>query len=244
MKNEQSHHDSFPKLHYFPEIPGKHSSNKSGCAGQAGNFQPIDFNIDREGELYAGLSVESINHRNFSGKSQKNTGETRQQAYELGYAEGNKSGVESERKNLVSALNTLNKGIIQLDEIKTELYHNAEKEVVNLAIAIAEKIVKHEVSIKKDTILNVLKQAVNKIVDSDKIKIRLNPSDLQFLNAQNNEYPNLVDDMQDMTFEEDATILSGGCLIETKLGDIDARINKQFEAVEEAFSSEFRKTAD
>jgi len=33
----------------------------------------------------------------------------------------------------------------------------------------------------------------------------------------------------------DESISDGGCIIETESGDIDARIEKQFQAVEEAF---------
>ena len=35
--------------------------------------------------------------------------------------------------------------------------------------------------------------------------------------------------------------MNGGCIIETNLGDIDARIEKQLQAVEEAFRSEINK---
>ena len=48
--------------------------------------------------------------------------------------------------------------------------------------------------------------------------------------------------MGNISFEADETILTGGCLIETNSGDIDARIDKQIEAVDEAFKSELAKT--
>ena len=35
----------------------------------------------------------------------------------------------------------------------------------------------------------------------------------------------------------DDSIPDGGCIIETESGDIDARIEKQFQAVEEAFEN-------
>ncbi|MCK5205137.1 MAG: hypothetical protein KAR15_14740 [Desulfobacterales bacterium] len=42
-----------------------------------------------------------------------------------------------------------------------------------------------------------------------------------------------------MRFEAEDSIQSGGCLIETDMGDIDARIEKQFQAIEESFQIEF-----
>ena len=40
----------------------------------------------------------------------------------------------------------------------------------------------------------------------------------------------------------DASITGGGCLIETKMGEIDARIDRQFKVIEDLFESEFEKT--
>jgi hypothetical protein len=42
-------------------------------------------------------------------------------------------------------------------------------------------------------------------------------------------------------FEADAEIARGGCLIETDGGEVDARIERQFQVVEEAFRVELDK---
>ncbi len=51
----------------------------------------------------------------------------------------------------------------------------------------------------------------------------------------------LVEGFEGVIFEGDESITNGGCFIETNFGDIDARIEKQLHAVEEAFKSELRK---
>ena len=188
------------------------------------------------------MSEHSVMNWKLSGDSKQSIMELKGRAYAQGFTEGEKAGIDSERKNLKSVLDTLSQVVRQLDEIRNEIYRYSEKEVVSLAMGIATKIVRHEITINKNVILNVLKQALKKIVDYDKIKIRVNPSDLQFLKTQNHQFSHLIDNMGSIVFEEDETILTGGCLIETNSGDIDARIDKQLEAVEEAFKSEFAKT--
>jgi flagellar assembly protein FliH len=240
MKNEPSEHNNLFELHYFPEIPVTPPSKRMGRVEQDSNFQPVSF--EGEGELFADLSEHSVMNRKLSGDSKKSIMELKGRAYAQGFTEGEKVGEDSERKNLKSILDTLGQVVRQLDEIKNEIYRYSEKEVVSLAMGIATKIVRHEATINKNVILNVLKQALKKTVDYDKIKIRVNPSDLQFLKTQHHQFSHLIDNMESIVFEEDETILTGGCLIETNSGDIDARIDKQLEAVEEAFKCEFTKT--
>lgn len=240
MKNEQSEHKNLFEFHYFPEIPINSLPKKTGRIEQDGSFQPVSF--DGEGEFFADLSEHSVMNSKLSGGSKQSIMELKGRAYAQGFTEGEKAGIDSERKNLKSVLDTLSQAVRQLDEIRNEIYRYSEKEVVSLAMGIATKIVRHEVAINKNVILNVLKQALKKTVDYDKIKIRVNPSDLQFLKTQNHQFSLLTDNMESIVFEEDEAILTGGCLIQTNSGDIDARIDKQLEAVEEAFESEFAKT--
>ncbi len=240
MKNEQSEHKNLFELHYFPEIPITPPSKRKGRVEQDSSFQPVSF--EGEGELFTDLSEHSVMNLKLSGDSKESIMELKGRVYAQGFTEGEKAGIDSERKNLKSVLDTLSQVVRDLDEIRNEIYRYSEKEVVSLAMGIATKIVRNEVTINKNVILNVLKQALKQLVDYDKIKIRVNPSDLQFIKTQNHQFSHLVDNMESIVFEEDKAILTGGCLIETNSGDIDARIEKQLEAVEEAFKSEFAKT--
>ena len=47
--------------------------------------------------------------------------------------------------------------------------------------------------------------------------------------------------VESIRFEAEASIQSGGCLIETDMGDLDARIEKQFQAIEESFQTQFEQ---
>jgi flagellar assembly protein FliH len=47
--------------------------------------------------------------------------------------------------------------------------------------------------------------------------------------------------VNNVTFEAEDSVQSGGCVIETDLGEIDARIEKQIQAVEESFRRAMEK---
>lgn len=122
--------------------------------------------------------------------------------------------------------------------MRKEIYLYAEKMTVNLALAIAKKVVCHEIATNNEVVLNVVKEAVKKVVDHGRIIIKINPSDLQFIKNSDHGFLNFVDNIKNITFEEDEAISDGGCIIETDFGNIDARIEKQFQVVDEAFKCE------
>ena len=227
-------------MHYFPEIPITPSSEKGEGVGRGSRFQPIDF--AKDGGPYKDLFGQSSKNIKHTGESGKTVCKPQRHSHAQGYTEGERVEIETEKKKVESALNTLHQVAMELKEIRKELCRNTEKETVNLALAIAAKIVRHEIAINKDVVVSIVKEALKKLVDYDRVIIHVNPSDYQFLKTQKHQFSHLVDNKETMTFEEDETILSGGCLIETSLGDIDARIEKQLETVEEALRSEFQRT--
>ena len=146
---------------------------------------------------------------------------------------GEKSGTEGERKRLRTIFAAFGEAIKKLEELREDLYLNAERGAVELALAIAEKIVSHEVSVNKATLLDVLKTALEKVTDQEKITVRVNKSDLQIINEFGRQVPGLTANVKDVTIEGDDTISRGGCVIETGFGSIDARIESQLRAVED-----------
>ena len=87
----------------------------------------------------------------------------------------------------------------------------------------------------------IAKEALAKVDDPGKIIIKMNPSDLQFINETKYQLSNLTADVNNVTFEAEENIQSGGCIIETELGEIDARIEKQLQAVKESFLGAMEK---
>ena len=85
----------------------------------------------------------------------------------------------------------------------------------------------------------VARKALSQVDNPGKIKIKLNPGDLQFIKDTQDQLSHFLDNVDKIRFEAEESILSGGCLIETDRGDIDARIDKQFQAIEESFQTQF-----
>lgn len=225
IKSERLERENNFRVYYFPEIPLEHSLNAEVAAENEDSFKRSMAN---------GQFIEEVKE-----KPEVNG----QEAYNEGFAKGEREALELGKRMTEPLLTSLRKAVSELEEVKKEICFNAEKETVELALAIAKKIVSHEISTNKNLILNVVKEALKKVEDHDKINIKINPLDYEACRNAEYEISDLIDNTQGITFEEDEKIGRGGCIIETNLGDIDARIEKQINVVEETLRAELKKNS-
>lgn len=156
-------------------------------------------------------------------------------AYAKGYAEGKIAGIQEENAKIAASINDFQIIISSFERLKSEIYKQSESNAVKIALAVAKKIVLREVSVNKDIILSVVKQALGKIMGQEHIKIKINPDDLQIIKKHGTDNSKLPFNKGIAVFEEDPEITCGGCVVETDSGDIDARIESQLLLIKEAF---------
>ncbi|MHB8854404.1 MAG: FliH/SctL family protein [Ignavibacteriaceae bacterium] len=163
------------------------------------------------------------------------------QYYEKGFDEGQKSVAAQLEKDFFEKLNKkyqdLGNIIAEFDRLADEYGQSFEKLVMNLSLVIAEKIIKREIS-QDSSIENVLSDAIKRVIGSNKILVKLNPTDLRNLNE---ESKNLIsgESYSKINFEPDERIEAGGCLIETEIGNVDARISNQLSELKKQLESIF-----
>ncbi|MFZ5947254.1 MAG: FliH/SctL family protein [Stygiobacter sp.] len=115
--------------------------------------------------------------------------------------------------------------LTQYDEHLIEMEKGFEYLVIETAYELAKKIIGHE--IEKENIINEnVRQAINKIVGANNVKLKLNPKDLEELTEASK---NLIhsSSFTKIKIEPDERIERGGCFIETEIGNVDARITTQ-----------------
>ena len=230
------------RLHYFPNIPIDEPVKP--CVTPSGNsdFQrslindiDVDFvcSDDNTSPPISENQVEDM------GPSIDNIKEA---AFQKGFLEGKRVGFESGKKKADSVSDSLCQVLAQLENVRQEIHQEIEKEVAQLALSIAKKVVCHEVKATRETLTCVVREALSRVNNPGKIKIKLNPEDLQFIKDTQDQFAHYLDNVDKIRFEAEESIQSGGCLIETDRGDIDARIEKQFEAIEESFQAQFEQS--
>lgn len=163
------------------------------------------------------------------------------QHYEHGYAEGQKAALEKLEKEYSEKL--LRKfedvGIIfkEIDEKMAAYSESFEKIVVSLALIIAEKVVRKEI-LQSSMIIEVLQDSLRRIIGANRVIVKINPVDLQILNTESEGLFN-DDSFSKIKFEPDEKIEQGGCLVETEIGSVDARVTSQFGEVKKNLEAIF-----
>jgi flagellar assembly protein FliH len=177
---------------------------------------------------------------------EKNTSRTvtdiEEEAYRKGFMKGEQAGLELIRKKAAPVVENLKQTLLEASQLRKQFHFNAEKEVVSLALAVSKKVICHEVTFNKEVLPGIVRQALLKVVDNGDIKIKLRPSDVQFFKDARLELIDSLDNIEAVEFVEDETIQMGGCVIETNIGEIDSRIEKQLQIIEAAFQLEIERS--
>ena len=145
---------------------------------------------------------------------------------EVGYQEG-----QAEVRRLIDRLGTILGHSI---DIREEIIRESEKQMVELILIIARKVIKDEIIERKEIVINNIREAMARIKNRDRIDIRVNFADLELTTSHKNEIIRMMESLKKVNIYEDTRVDRGGVLIETDVGTIDARISSQLTELEQA----------
>jgi flagellar assembly protein FliH len=166
-----------------------------------------------------------------------------QEAFEKGMSAGITKGRELQKQDTVQTLQAMSQVVQETSALKKNILATIEKQIISLSLAIAEKVIHSEVKTSSDVIKHVLRDAIKSIVDRENMKIRLNPIDFRTMMDIKNDFLQNFDGIKNVVFEEDEAIQRGGAIIESIFGEIDARLEQQYQEIEAVMtSSECRET--
>jgi flagellar biosynthesis/type III secretory pathway protein FliH len=139
-----------------------------------------------------------------------------------------------QRHGLDSVIESFRKAVCDLQQAKRQMMESSEKAVLSLAMAIAKKVVQSEIEHNPDLTLAIIRKTLQKIKNTDKLCIKVNPNDLQKVRNSKNALLEVSGQEVQISIEPENTVSRGGCLIETDMGDFDARLESQIQLVEQA----------
>jgi flagellar biosynthesis/type III secretory pathway protein FliH len=139
-----------------------------------------------------------------------------------------RAAAEAEMNAQIGSLREdLTETISRVSGLANEITGKLEMEVVELALEIARKVVAREVSIDQEVVLSVTKNALSKLHTRTLASIHLHPEDLSYVQ----EHRSKLNFHGSLELIEDGLVTRGGCLIHTDTGDIDGRIESQFDEI-------------
>lgn len=158
--------------------------------------------------------------------------EDAQQAFERIRQEAFEEGAGSERRHwaprLQAAEERLARAVADVASCKARLRREVEREMVELALAIARKVVRRELTVDPAALAGIARAALDRVSARDIVRVRVAPAGREPLQKALAE----LDPDAEVTVEADASLAAGGLVIETARGTLDASIDGQLEEIE------------
>lgn len=175
-------------------------------------------------------------------EAQKQIEQIKQQAYNDGFQKGLEEGaIQGKQSGLDEMQSLINEAVEKTQRMLTigekdakNMIVMAERQIVEIALAVASKILTYQITENPMVILPIVKNALEKVCDQEQIVLRVSVDDFETVLQAKQEFQNMVGGEQALTVIVDRTIVRGNCIIDTSYGMVDARIDTQFDSIKTA----------
>ena len=168
-----------------------------------------------------------IDDRNLVSRAQEEAISIKENAAKEGYQQGVQMA-----KNEIAAIS---EAIADFYKYKSEVFDVVSKDILDIALEIAQKIIKKETSEDKEILLKLIVEVLEKNIGKEnKITLKVGSDDVEYLKSKTDEIIQMTQTDAKINIIEDKQITDGGVIIVTTNGIVDASFKTQFELLKEA----------
>ena len=146
------------------------------------------------------------------------------EAFSQGYAQGERAGAEAAAARAEAVLHRLAQTIEELGTLRTALIRKTERQVVQLALAMAKRIVHREITLDRELLTTMARVALDRLSTTSATTIRLHPEDYAATAGLRK-----ADESGNVQVVSDSSVRRGGCLIQSDFGLIDVGVDSQIQ---------------
>jgi flagellar assembly protein FliH len=158
----------------------------------------------------------------------------RQRAEEQGRQSAQQNAQQTlEARIAETMLPALNKLTQEIDQAKDAWVAQWQRQLIHLATAIAEKVVRREIEQEPEITLQLVRESLALAAGSPQLKVRLSPTDYDALSSQVEQLAEHVGKVGSAQVVADASITPGGCRVDSEFGVIDQQIETQIQRITE-----------
>ena len=159
------------------------------------------------------------------------------EGYDAGYQDGLKTAQEEQRQAILEANAQAEKTIADARADKLNYLVEAEGQIADLVLDIANKILPQHFIDVPQVILPLVRKAIMKIKDQPEVIIRVSPDQYDLLLLAKNEFKSLLEGQGTLEVKSDESLSISDCVLESPAGNVDARLSVQLEAIKAAVRS-------
>src|SRR5262245_11635600 len=167
-----------------------------------------------------------------AGGSQEHIMDVEKQAFEQGYAEGERIGKQMGEAMVESICKRYEKSLAEFAASHKQMAEAMEEQTVKLALEIARKIVQRELTMDPDLIAALAAVALKRLSGHQSITLRVSRQDFERVRGAVGKLNSAV------TVKEDPVLERGDYVIETGQTHLDGRISSQIDTIGRALLDE------
>ncbi|MEW6082095.1 MAG: FliH/SctL family protein [Bacillota bacterium] len=163
------------------------------------------------------------------------------QGYQEGFQTGYRDGIAEAEAKIAEAQGMLEdaqakaKSIVARAQAEAAAFlQEVRPEVLDLAVEIARRIMRREVSQCPEALLSMAEAAMEKVKAEEAVVVRVNPRDVVVVSEGKARLLEGVTGIKSLHILEDDTVEPGGCIVEGNRGRVDATLESQLAMVREA----------
>mgnify|MGYP005856975557 CR=1 FL=1 len=155
-----------------------------------------------------------------------------------GYADGKAEGLAAAQEECGKHLARLAELVRRARVDRDAMVRDAKQELAALAVAIAARVIHREVTADPATVLSIVEAALEKAGTVDSVRVLLHPDDVGLVREKWSDLKGALAFGDNWEVVGSDQVDRGGCLIETRAGTVDARIESQLSRISTAFQVE------
>lgn len=162
----------------------------------------------------------------------------RERALQEGHAEGRAAALEEARADVAAASAALAEALSGLEALRTQVAADVERDAIELALALAEKVLAGALQARPELVVEVVQGALRRVNDRRRITVLVNPGDLETVGAAVGELLSPASGIEHCEVQGDARVERGGAIVRTIEGEVDAGVQTQLERAREVVLAE------
>ena len=147
--------------------------------------------------------------------------------YNAGFEQGYAAATAAAEQAMTHSVRRLAELVGSVQENHASFFRAAERQVVDLALQIAQKVVEREIENMPDLAVNVVRAALEEMDARTAVRVRVNPEDVELLRRRWAQVVPPGIPAERIELQPDERVRSGGAIIETNHGQIDAQIESK-----------------
>jgi flagellar assembly protein FliH len=155
-----------------------------------------------------------------------------------GHAEGRAQGHEAGIAEARTAAHALHEALIALQRETEEIARAIERDAVELALALAAKIVAGTIEVEPERVLDTVAGALRRIADRRRIALLVDPADLEIVSGALGELQAQTGGIELCEIQADRRVGRGGAIVRTLESEVDVTVATQLERAREVIRTE------